>query len=197
VVELRAQVEAGGAGKNEEAIQKRIDAAVAREVNPLKRDLDKHKGEADTYKTQAAELSGQIRKSSLESELNKHAVKSKVKPEAVPDILRYQDVFEQDEVTKKWVTKDGVGMTPGLDMETWFDERKSDRAWWPESTGGGARGSNGGNAISGNPFAKGAGNLTKASELMTSDPAKADQYARAAGYASAEAAAIDMASQVK
>lgn len=193
--ELKAKLEAGGDKKSDDAVQKLIDAAVARAKGPLERDLAKFKGEAETFRKQADELSGTIKRSKLESELTRAATAIKVRGEAIDDVLRYQDLFEVTEDGQVVTKSDVKGVSAGLDPQGWLAEMQQSKPhWWPDSSGGGARGGNGAGAVNGhNPFAKGAANLTKASQLMRSDPGKAEAYAKAAGYASTSAAIAAMA----
>jgi hypothetical protein len=193
VESLRAQVGAGDA-KSEETIQKRIAGEVAKATNPLQRELDKFKGEAETHRKRADELAGQIRRSTLETELTKAATGLKVRGEAVEDILRYQDIFDVGEDGRVVTRADLKGVSAGLDPQGWLSERRQDRPhWWPDSVGGGATGGSGGGAPAGNPFAKASPNLTKASQLIQTDRAKAEAYARAAGFPTPEAAVQAMA----
>lgn len=188
--ELRAAMAEGGKGKSE-AAKELVDAK--KQIRDLSRERDKLKKDHDGYKAQAEELGGKIKRSTLEGALTKVANQLKVRPEAVDDILRYQDVFElgDDGVPR---TRDGVGVTPGLGAEEWLGEMKDKRPhWWPDSVGGGARGGSGGGMMGDNPFAKGSMNLTKAGQLMQADATKAANMARAAGFPSAEAAIAAMA----
>lgn len=193
VESLRTQVGAGDA-KSEEAIQKRIAAEVAKATNPLQRELDKFKGEAETHRKRADELDGRIRRSTLEAELTKAATGLKVRGEALEDILRYQDLFEVADDGRVITKAELKGVSAGLDPQGWLSERRQDRPhWWPDSVGGGATGGSGGPNQSGNPFAKTSPNLTKASQLIQADRSKAEAYARAAGFPTPEAAVQAMA----
>ncbi len=187
----------GKGGKvDEDALQKRIDREVNKQVNPLKRqltdketELAKIRAEADEHKATAAALDGRIRRGTLEQELSRKALELKVRPEAIADVLRYQDVFEIDEDGKTIRTRDGVGVAPGIDVASWLSDMKSTRPhWWPDSVGGGSKGADGKGSASDNPFAKGAFNLSKAGALIKTDPAKATTLAKQAGFSSVDAA---------
>jgi hypothetical protein len=177
----------------EEAIQKRIDAAVTRATNPIARKLTAAEAALKTATETAEGLGKKIKRSTLEAELTKQATALKVRPEALADIHRYQDAFEVgDDGTIQ--TKEGNGFPPGIGIDVWLSDMKETRPhWWPDSVGGGARGGAGGAPLTGNPFDPKAPNLTKASELMGTDPAKAAQFAKAAGFASTDAAVKAMA----
>jgi hypothetical protein len=196
--ELKAKIEAGGeTGKaGAEATQKLIDAAVLRATGPLQRKLDAAAAESTNYKTQAEQLSGQMKRSKLESELQKAGNTAKLRPEAMADLLRYADVFEVGD-DGKVVTRDNVGFPPGIEPDVWLSDRKSDRAhWWPDAVGGGSKGSAGGGPTGNNPFNPKAPNMTEAGKLMGSDASKAEQMARAAGFASAKAGIDSLAKAI-
>jgi hypothetical protein len=82
------------------------------------------------------------------------------------------------------VTKDKVGVTPGLDPLAWLQEMQSKRPhWWAPSQGGGAGGNRGGgNDFTGpNPFSNEHWNMTAQGKLVMTDPKKAEKMATAAG----------------
>jgi hypothetical protein len=197
VEELRAKIEAGEGGKvDEAALQKRVDAAVARATNPLERQLTEVTKERDTLKETSEQLGGRIRKTTLESALTEAAAGMAVRPSAVPDVLRYQDLFEIAEDGKTITTKDGVGVTPGLDPKMWLDDMKPVRDhWWADSVGGGAGGNDGKKPAGGNAFKL--GSLTAVSELVRTDPEKALSQAQAAGFKTVNEAIMAMANPKK
>lgn len=192
VTELTTQLEEAkkGKGSDEEAIQRRIDAAVNREKKVLQKKIDELNGLAETERKRADQLDGTMKLSTIETALQRAALESKMRGEAISDVLLYANNFEVivDEVTKKSrvVTRDNIGIPPGETPENWLVGQKEKKPhWWPESNGGGARGS-AAQGVTGNPFAKGSLNMTEASKLKTKDSAKADAYAKAAGYESAD-----------
>lgn len=198
--ELRARVEEleaeGGKGAkpgDEEVIQRRIETAVKKATGPLQRQLVEAqntiaaaKKEAEEHKTTATNLDGKIRRSTIEGEITRAAVAANVEKASLRDVLMYRDIFEVNEEGKV-TTRDGVGVTPGLDPASWLSERRSDSNWWPPSVGGGARGGDG-RPLGDNPFDKKNPNVSKAMQLEATDAAKALQLARAAGYASLDVA---------
>lgn len=190
VDDLKAQLGAGG-GKaaNEEQIKARIDAAVkaaeqkqARKVDELTRNLAEAQG-------RATELDGKIRQSTIDSELTKAATTSKIRAEALSDVLARRGLFELSD-DGKVVTRDNLGVTPGVGPDVWLAEhaRSQSPHWWAESVGGGAGDRDGKGAVNGaNPFDKKAPNVQRIGEIAAKDPAKALQYAKAAGYPTIEA----------
>ena len=208
VIELRERVEElddAGDGKKKPAgadeakeLRKQLGKLTA-ELNQAKKDVETRTKERDEARTESQTLNGKIVRSTVESELTRAATGSKVRTEALADVLLHAGIFEVEEVeengrTKQVVrTKDGVGVTPGLDVAAWLGEMKSSRPhWWPESTGAGGRGS-GGTVSGDNPFSKKAPNLQKAGELARKDPAKALAMAKAEGYRDVQHAVSEMA----
>lgn len=192
--ELRAQLEAGG-GKDEDAIAKRVDAAVKRATGPLERQLSQLKKERDDATSKADELSTTLTRGKVETTLREAANKAKVRPEAVPDILLHGSNFE--------VADDGqvVHKETQQTPEVYLTALKDDRPhWWPDTVGAGSRGNNGSGATGGNnPFDLKSPNIDAAMTMMTSDPAKAKQLMSMAGFSDetkwAEAAASAGASR--
>lgn len=191
VEELRAKAETSGGDKvTEEAIAKRVETEVKRRTKSLERDLDKARTEAETFKKTSEEHATTIKRSKVRDEVTRAATQLKMRTDAIEDaVLIAERIFEVGDDGKP-LTKDGD------DPSTWLQEQKSKRAfWWPEAVGGGANGSGGqgGGSNGNNPFDKKSPNLTKAGQLMQSDPSKADQMARTAGHANAKAGIEAMA----
>lgn len=186
--ELRAKAAGGDDpddAQKEEIIQKRIEAA----KRPLERKLAELEKERDEYKGQTEELVTQRMVDRRESHMRKAATAAGLRNEAIEDAILYADHFEEND-EGKFVTKEDVpGVTPGLDAEVWFSEMKDKRPhWWPASQGGGAEGNRGGSPGASNPFSQSAWNKTEQGRLAQSDPKKAEQFAKRAGFPSLEAA---------
>jgi hypothetical protein len=185
----REEAEAGGkGGLGEDAIAKRVQAGINSAVNPLNRELVKLKAERDAAAARAAELDSTIKAGTLRSALTAAALGAKVVPEAVDDVLARAGLFEVGDDGKP-VTRDGVGVTPGLSPSEWLTEVLPSKPHWsPMATGGGARGSGGGAAPGVNPFKRETFNLAACGDIAGRDPGKAEQLARLAGHASVAAA---------
>lgn len=110
------------------------------------------------------------------------AVTSKVIDSAVDDVMMLAErVFEIDDEGKV-LTKDQVGVTPGIEADIWLVEMQEKRPhWWPNSTGGGASGGKGNIGFPDNPFSGEHWNLTKQAAAHRADSAKAVRMAQAAG----------------
>lgn len=103
-------------------------------------------------------------------------------PSAVADALMYAgQVFEVTE-DGRVITKDKVGVTPGVEPDVWLMEIKPTKEhWWPESQGGGARGGKGGGISGDNPWSEKGWNVTRQGDAVRADRSKAEQMAKAAG----------------
>jgi hypothetical protein len=82
------------------------------------------------------------------------------------------------------ITKDGVGVTPGVDVLTWLIEMQPKRPrWWPESVGGGATGTRTSHGqFTTNPWMANNWNVTAQGEFIRANGMdKAQQAAKLAG----------------
>ena len=110
------------------------------------------------------------------------ASKLKVVDSAVEDVtLLAERLFTIDE-TGAVVTKDNVGVTPGISADVWLTDMQAKRPhWWGPSQGGGAGGNRGGVSGVTNPWSKDAWNLTEQGRIYKENSGKAEQLAKAAG----------------
>ena len=178
-----AEAAAGDNKPDEAQIEKLVEARVATVVKPIQRDLDKalalSQEQGDTIT--AHQLKDTNR--SIGDAVRTAATDAKLIPSALDDALMLAErVFEIDE-HGTILTRDNVGVTPGIDPMVWFTEMQDKRAhWWPSSTGGGANGGGGGGGGGGdNPFKHEGWNMTKQGEILRSDPDRASRLAISAG----------------
>jgi hypothetical protein len=160
-----------------------VDGRVKAKVAPLER-------ERDQYKTKVGELEGTIneytakeKRRMITGAANSAARAAKVLDSAVEDVeLLAERVFEVDDQGNV-VTKDGVGVTPGLSAKDWLVDLQAKRPhWWGSSGGGGAGGS--GPRVPGagtNPWKAETWDLTAQGNIVRTDRARADKLAQAAG----------------
>lgn len=176
------ELEAAAGGKLDETkINEMVETRLRSRVAPIER-------ERDTLKTQLNEANGTIetyrtkeRTALVHTSLGKAAKGAKLIDSALDDVLMYDRLFEVDEAGNV-VTKDGVGVTPGLSPDVWITEMLPNRPHWAgETRGVGARGGDGGSHTGANPFSKDGWNLTEQGRLVKLDRNKAEQLARAAG----------------
>lgn len=176
--ETKAQLAAVKAdGSIDEAkLEPIIAARVAQKIAPLERDLrntaakltekDKLLAEKDN---EVGTLKSTITTGNVERSIRDAAIAAKMLPTAVNDaVLKGSRVFEVDDHNNV-ITKDNVGVTPGLSPKEWLkDEVERSPHWWPASVGGGSNGGTGGNGTTraNNPWSKGAWNMTKQGALV-------------------------------
>lgn len=183
-----AELEAAAGGKLDEKalgeiVEKRLAGKLATETAPLKRDLDKLRKEHEKLVAERETLLTEKRTRSLQDSIRPLLAKANVLPEHHEDAFMFAERHLQVTEDGKFVTRDGVGVTPGLDVTGWLDEflpRKP--GWIPGSQGGGARGS-GTSGINGvNPWAKDTWNFTEQGRYVNQHGSeKAKRLAEAAG----------------
>jgi len=203
VEELEAEEGKGAKPADKATIKEAVDKAVAnakklhdRAIADLQKQIADAKKDADDQKTNATTLDGKLKGGAIRAALTQAALDAKVEPPAMRDVLMYAGAFEavedgvdaQGQPIMRVVTREGAGITPGLDPKSWLsDQRSTSSHWWAPSVGGGARGSDG-KPLGENPFDKKNPNVSKAMQLEATDPAKALQLANRAGYATLDAA---------
>lgn len=176
------ELEALANGKVDETkIEELVNGRLRSKLAPIER-------ERDTFKTQLTETQNQLKQYEAEKiqrligdKVRSAATAAKLLPEAIEDaLLLAERVFEVAE-DGRVVTKDGVGVTPGVDPSVWFTDLQAKRPhWWGPSVGGGARGgANGG--VPTNPWSAEHWNMTAQGQIYNSDPTKAEQMAKSAG----------------
>lgn len=175
---------AAGGNLDEAAIEKLVSGRLVTKTAPLERtiakltaDLAERDGVIGQYKTK--DTTRAIH-DNLRTALSKH---EGFQQSAFDDAAMLAErMFTVDE-DGRVVTKEGVGVTPGVDATVWLTEMQTKRPhWWGPSQGGGAGGNRGTTGVPGsNPFSKDGWNMTEQSKLVQSNRARAEQMARSAG----------------
>ena len=177
------ELEAGQGQIDDDKINTIVESRVRTRVAPIER-------ERDTLKAQVGEKDKVIegheareRTRTIHDKVREDATKAKVLPEAIEDALLLADrIFEVTE-ERRVVTRDNVGVTPGIEPSVWLtDVQKTRPHWWGPSSGGGAGGNRGGGGDANkNPVTHENWNLTEQGALVQADRPKAEQMAKAAG----------------
>jgi len=170
---------AKGAGNVDELVEAKIQSR----LKPIERERDKYKKELDEAQTQVSAYQGKDRPRTIQDAVRAAIGKQQgFQQSAVEDALIIGErVFEIDDAGHV-VTKDGVGVTPGISAEVWLTEIQNARPhWWVGSQGGGAGGNRGGASGATNPWTHEGWNLTEQGRIYREDPAKAQQMAASAG----------------
>lgn len=164
--------------KIEEIVNTRIHAKLA----PVERERDQLKTQVAEKDTAIREFGVKEKTRTIKDEVGKVVRAAKVLSTAEEDALMLAErVFEVDD-TGNVVTKDNVGVTPGIKPDVWLQDMQSKRPhWWAPNQGGGAGNSGKGNSVLNNPFSAEHWNLTEQGIMAKTDLAKAQRYAKAAG----------------
>lgn len=181
--ELQARLaDLGDGSANEETIQTRVDAGIRRVEAPLHRERDKLTADVAERDTTINGLQNQIRTKSIRDALREAATKNKVETAAFEDVMLRSPMFELDD-DGAVVTKDGLPDIPGgMTADAWLAETRTKYShWYALPAGAGAKGSTG-SKVTGNPFTKGKFDSVAAQALSKSDPQKAAQLAKSAGF---------------
>ena len=178
------ELEAAAAGKIDEAkINEIVEGRLRTKLGPIERENKQLKDQLAAEQGVTAELKAKDRKRTIHDRARAAALKIGVIPEALDDILLYADNVMEITEDGRVITKDQVGVTPGVDPEVWLSEmQQKKRYWWPGSQSGNSTGNGGGGGISGdNPWTATGWNITKQTEILNADPKRAEQMARSAG----------------
>ena len=164
--------------KINEMVETRMKAKLA----PLERELTKVKNEKAELSEKVTQYSENEKRRTIHDHVRKAAKAEHIRDTAIEDALMMGErIFEIDE-SGNVVTRDGVGVTPGLDATVWLSEVKTSRPhWWPESQGAGAKGGTGTPGYANNPFSAEGWSMTEQGNLIRSNPERAAQMAKAAG----------------
>ncbi|AVJ51759.1 hypothetical protein Vid5_gp04 [Pantoea phage vB_PagS_Vid5] len=172
---------ANGAGNDSKKIDALVEAKIKTRLAPIERERDQLKTANGELVKKVETLDGRITADTIKSVVTKAALDAKVIPSALDEVIMYGERLLQVDEGGKVITKDGVGVTPGLDPTVWLTEMLAKKPHWlPGSNGGGAGGSNGGGGGT-NPFSHAGWNMTEQMKLVRSNPARAEQFAKAAG----------------
>lgn len=176
------ELEAAAAGKLDDAgIDKIVETRLSTKIAPLQRELDKTRKELGTATETIGSLTGEKKTRTLHEIVRSAAVKAGVLPSAIDDaVMLAERVLELDD-SGAAIVKEGSGFTAGLDATVWLTDLREKRAhWWGPSEGGG---STTGNVKTGgvNPFTDAHWNMTAQGQLYKTNPAQAEQMAKAAG----------------
>lgn len=186
------ELEAAAEGKLDDAaideiVNRRLEGTLKSREAPLQRQISQLTKDNTTLAEENAAFKAADVKRSIHDSVRKELTDQKVIPEAHEDALFLAErVFEVREDDGAIVTRDGVGVTPGVEAGVWLQDMQEKRPhWWPASQGGGAQG--GGRAGAGmqgasNPWSSEGWNLTKQMEVArTKGRDYASQMAVAAG----------------
>ena len=181
--ELVARAEANDEKIDKEKLEELANARVVTETAPLKRQIDELTTERDTLLGENTDFKDREVRRTVSDSVREAATKLKVLPHAMDDVLLLAErVFEVGE-DGTVLTRDQVGVTPGIQADIWLGEMQSTKThWWPLTEGGNAGGGGGGTSFKSNPWSKEHWNLTEQGRVVREEGReKADQMAKSAG----------------
>lgn len=177
-----SELEAAATGKIDDTkIEEIVTTRLTSKVKPLEREIGTLRQRATDLENENQTLKRNEQRRIIVDAVRSAAGAAKIISSAIDDVVILAErMFELDEANNP-VTKDGVGVTPGLSPSVWLTEMQPKRPhWWPASQGGGARGGSGGGSVN-NPWSKANWNRTEQNRITNTDRARAEQLARSAG----------------
>lgn len=177
------ELEAAAAGKIDEAkINEIVEGRLRTKLGPIERENKQLKDQLSAEQQLSTELKTKDKKRTIHDVARSAAIKLGVIPEALDDVLLYADNILDITEDNRVVTRDQVGVTPGVDPEVWLTEmQQKKRYWWPGSQSGNSTGSGSGGISGDNPWTATGWNITKQTEILNADQKRAEQMARSAG----------------
>jgi hypothetical protein len=186
--ELTAALEAGGK-PDQAAIDKLVEARLPAHLKPLQRELAEAQERAKALDAENMGLKGDKIRRGLRDLVSLTLGGKKMQAvdrRAEPDIELWAERILTLDDDGRFVTKDGIGLTPGISLEEALIEVQASGVrplWFKGNTSADARegGDNKRVTTNGdNPFDKATWNLTKASQIAEKNPGEAKRLARAA-----------------
>lgn len=181
--ELEAAATASGNSK--EKIEQQVAAQLTGKLAPVQRELAKAQGLLGEQAKVIEGFQTEKRTRSVHDSVREAVAKAQgFQGSALEDVLMVAERHFEINDEGKVVTRDGVGVTPGIAADVWLTEMQPKRShWWGPTEGGGASGNGGRKQTNtgANPFSADGWNMTAQSKLITGDRAKAEQMARSAG----------------
>jgi len=178
------ELKAAADGKiDEKKIDEMVETRIKTRLTPIKRERDNFKAQVEERDQTIAGYQGKEKQRTIEDAVREAAVKAKVVPTAIDDVLMMAGtVFDIDEHTGKVITKENSGVLPGIDPSVFLTEIQEKRPhWWAPSNGGGANGGNSSGPGGINPFTHDGWNLTAQGQMVKENREKAEQLAKSAG----------------
>lgn len=168
--------------KINEMVEKRVNATLNSKLAPVQRELETVKREREEFAAANEGYAKEKRRRTIHDAVREALMAEKVVQTAFDDALmlaeRHFEVTDEGQV----VTREDAGVMVGLDPKGWLAELQPKREhWWPNSVGGGSRGSGTAGTAGNNPFSAKHWNMTEQGKVLRESPERAKQLAEAAG----------------
>lgn len=179
------ELEAAAAGKlDEPAISKIVETRIASKTAPLDRQVKALTQQLAERDVVIQGFTAKETQRTMHDSIREALGKTKgFQATAVEDALMQGERMLTINEEGKVVTKDKVGVTPGVDVFVWLTEMQNKRPhWWGPTQGGGGPGNNGGGGGGGdNPWTAENWNMTQQGAIVRANQTRADQLAKSAG----------------
>lgn len=178
------ELEAAAEGKLDDSkINAIVEGRVKTKLAPLERELGQLRTQVGEKDKVIEGFTAKERSRMIGGALGKAARELKVVDSAMEDVELYGERMFEVQEDGTVVTRDGVGVAPGLSPKAWLEDMQAKRPhWWGPTQGGGAGGSRQPNGGGANPWSADGWNLTEQGNVLkTKGRAEADRLAKAAG----------------
>lgn len=147
--------------KIDEIVERRVDGTIKSRTAPIDRARIAAEKERDELREENTVLKAEKSKRIIHDSVREALTKAKVLPEAFEDALMLAERIFEIQEDGTLLTKDQVGVSPGIDPSSWLTEIQDRRPhWWPASQGGGSGGSGNSGGMANNPWSHENWNLT-------------------------------------
>lgn len=169
--------------KIEEIVNRRVEGQLRSKLAPIERENKKLALERDEALKENGEFKASARERRIKKEIRAAAKKMNLQDGAEDDAMMHIGIFDitEDDTV---ITRDGVGVTPGIDAEGWLTEILPNKPHWQHpSQGSNANPRGGPKGFAGaNPFTAEHWNSTEQGRIVTTKGAEfAEKLAAAAG----------------
>ena len=178
------ELETAAAGKiDEKKLEDMVEGRLRTKLGPVEREANQLKTQLASIMEENKALKAEKQRRIVHDAVRAAATTAKVLPGAVDDALVYADSMFEITEDGRVVTRDQVGVTPGVDPTVWLTEMQQKKShWWPASQSGNSSGfGSGGGGFGENPWSFEHWNMTKQAQILTENPQRAEQMARSAG----------------
>jgi hypothetical protein len=171
---------------DEEHIEKLVEARTKSKIAPFERELKIVKEQLQLADGKVTTYEADNSKRAINDAVfnaNKTSKMGKIHDTAMDDAMMLGQSMLTINDQGKVVTKDNVGVTPGVEADVWFSEMTNIRPhWFLESKSGGAKGGDGGGPSGSNPWSSGSWNITQQGQYIKQHGMdKAKQMAKSVG----------------
>lgn len=181
VSELEA---AAGDKLDENKINELVEKRLATKTAPLQREIEKLQKTNGELTEQVTGFESANRQRTIQDSAREVLAKSTgFQNVAIEDALLFAERHLTLNEEGKVVTKDNVGVTPGVEPHVWLTEMQDKKPhWWGATQGGGANGNKGNGGQGGsNPWSAKNWNMTEQARVYRENPGRAEQLAQSAG----------------